>query len=161
MPVKVPRRRRRRVSVEKKLSTALNQEAEAGVKWNVHRGWRVAGEPGAHLRVLVTAVVVGHHVDRLARWDCRLDGVEETDELTVAMALHAAAEHGAFQDVEGGKQGRGAVAGVVVRLSSGMPGSERLVGTRSAPGPGSGTPHPELVEGSSMDSTTAWAGGCI
>lgn len=101
---------------------------------DVERPSRVAGEPGAHLRVLVAAVVVEHHVDRLARWDCRLDGVEETDDLTVAMALHAAAEHRAFQDVEGGKQGRGAVAGVVVRLSGGMPGPERLVGTGSLQG---------------------------
>lgn len=94
----------------------------------------VAGEPGVHLRVLVAAVVVEHHVDRLSHGDCRLDGVEETDELTVAMTLHAAAEHGAFQDVEGGKQRRGAVAGVVVCLSGRMPGPEWLIGTGSLQG---------------------------
>ena len=27
--------------LEKKFSTALSQEAEVGVKWNVQRGWRV------------------------------------------------------------------------------------------------------------------------
>lgn len=45
------------------------------------------------------------------------------------MALDAAAKHCAFQDVEDGKQRCGAVKGPVVRLSDGMPGSERLVGT--------------------------------
>jgi hypothetical protein len=34
MPVKTPRLSRRRVSLAKKPSTALSQEAEVGVKWN-------------------------------------------------------------------------------------------------------------------------------
>lgn len=59
---------------------------------------RMAGEPGAHLRVLVATVVVEHHVDHLAQRDRGLDGVEETDEVTVTMALNAAAEHRAVQD---------------------------------------------------------------
>ena len=37
---KTPRRMRCRVILEKKSSTALSQEAEVGVKWNVQRGWR-------------------------------------------------------------------------------------------------------------------------
>jgi hypothetical protein len=39
---KTPRLRRRLVRVAKKPSTALNQEAEVGVKWNVQRGWRAS-----------------------------------------------------------------------------------------------------------------------
>ena len=35
---KTPRLRLCRVSLEKKPSTALSQEQEVGVKWNVHRG---------------------------------------------------------------------------------------------------------------------------
>jgi hypothetical protein len=35
-----PRLRRRLVRMAKKPSTALSHEAEVGVKWNVHRGWR-------------------------------------------------------------------------------------------------------------------------
>jgi hypothetical protein len=31
-----------RVILEKKFSSALGQEAEVGVKWNVQRGWRVS-----------------------------------------------------------------------------------------------------------------------
>src|ERR1700674_5770110 len=37
-----PRLRRRRVSLEKKPSTALSQDAEVGVKWNVQRGCRTS-----------------------------------------------------------------------------------------------------------------------
>lgn len=37
-----PRRRRRRVRAEKKVSTALSQELDVGVKWNTQRGWRVS-----------------------------------------------------------------------------------------------------------------------
>ena len=32
-------------------------------------------------------------MDQLAGWNRRLDGVEEAQELLVAVALHAAAEH--------------------------------------------------------------------
>ena len=37
-----PRLSRRRVSGEKKVSTALSQEPEVGVKWKVQRGWRAS-----------------------------------------------------------------------------------------------------------------------
>jgi hypothetical protein len=39
---KTPRLRRRLVRVAKKPSTALSQEAEVGVKWNVQRGSRAS-----------------------------------------------------------------------------------------------------------------------
>ena len=38
IPVNTPRLSRRLVSLAKKPSTALSQEAEVGVKWNVQRG---------------------------------------------------------------------------------------------------------------------------
>jgi hypothetical protein len=41
-PVKEPRRIRRRVSAEKKPSTAVSHEAEVGVKGHVQRGWRAS-----------------------------------------------------------------------------------------------------------------------
>src|SRR3954452_1001516 len=91
-----PRFKRRLVSVAKKVSTALSQEHEVGVKWKVKRGWR--GEPGQHLGLLVGGVVVEDDVDDLAGRDRRLDGVEEADELLVPVALHAAAEDGAVED---------------------------------------------------------------
>jgi hypothetical protein len=39
---KTPRLSRRRVSAEKKPSTALSQEVLVGVKWKVQRGWRAS-----------------------------------------------------------------------------------------------------------------------
>ena len=44
------------------------------------------------------------------------------------VARHAAAEHGARQDVEDGQQRRGAMTGMVMGLGDGMPGRERPVG---------------------------------
>jgi hypothetical protein len=52
----------------------------------------------------------------------------QPDELAVSVALHAAAEHGTGQDVEGGKQRRRAVTGIVVGLGGGMAGGERPIG---------------------------------
>ena len=49
----------------------------------------------------------------------RLDGVEEADELLMAVALHVAADDGAVEHVERGEQRRGAVALVVVGHGAG------------------------------------------
>ena len=74
---------------------------------------RVAGEPAQHLGMLVSSVVVEDDVDHLAGRHRALDGVEEADEFLVPVALHAWADDGAVEHVEGGEQGRGAVAFVV------------------------------------------------
>jgi hypothetical protein len=79
---------------------------------------RVLGEPFAHLGVFVGGVVVGDGVDRLSFWHLRLNGIE-SDKLLMAVALHVVADDGAVEDIEGGKQGRGAVAFVVVRHRAG------------------------------------------
>jgi len=89
---------------------------------------RMPGEPGAHPRVLVGGVVVEHDMDHLARRHRGLDLVEEADELLVPVALHAAADHGAVEDVQRGKQRRRAVALIVVghrRRPSGGDGRSR------------------------------------
>lgn len=54
-------------------------------------------------------------------WDLSLDLVEKADELLMPMLLHAASDDLAFEHVEGGKQGSGAVAFVVVCHSGGAP----------------------------------------
>ena len=66
--------------------------------------------------MLVRGLVVEHHVDELAGRHGGLDGVEEADELAMAMTLHAAAQHRAFQDVQRSEQRCGAVTDVVVGL---------------------------------------------
>src|SRR5829696_6108380 len=124
---KTPRFRRRLVSVAKKVHGV---EPGAGGRGEVEGEARIAAEPGDHLRVLVGGVVVEDDVDELTGRHRRLEGVEETDELLVPMALHAAAEDRAVEHVEGGKQGGGAVA-----------------------------PRAWIWLFSSTESTTAWAGG--
>ena len=71
---------------------------------------RMPIEPGAHLRVLVGAIIVEDDMDDLAGRNLRLDGVEEADELLVPVALHVAANNGAVEDVEGGEEGGGTAA---------------------------------------------------
>lgn len=71
-----------------------------GVKWKVTGGWRES-----------QAITLGQHGF--------LDGVEEPDELLVAMALHAPANYLALKDVEGSKGRGGAVTLVVMGHGAG------------------------------------------
>ncbi|TXM94973.1 hypothetical protein FV223_02570 [Methylobacterium sp. WL116] len=73
--------------------------------------------------------VIEDGVDHLAGRDGGLDAIEKPDEFAVSVALHAAAEHVTGSDVEGGKQRRCAVTGIVVSLDGGIAGGERPVGT--------------------------------
>jgi hypothetical protein len=57
-------------------------------------------EPFLHLGVLVGCIVVDDGMDRLSSRNLRLNGVEEADELLVAMALHTSANDLAFEDIE-------------------------------------------------------------
>src|SRR3954452_2947471 len=54
---------------------------------------RMASQPRLDLRVLVGGVVVDDGVDRLVLWHGGLGGIEKADELLMAVALHAAADH--------------------------------------------------------------------
>ena len=57
------------------------------------------GQPLAHLWMLVGSVVVNDGVDFLPRRHLRLDGIEESDELLMAMMLHIASDDGAVENV--------------------------------------------------------------
>lgn len=70
----------------------------------------MSAQPFDHLGVLVGGVIVEDGVNRLASRDLALDNIEEADELLMSVALHAAADDIALQDVEGGEQGGCAVA---------------------------------------------------
>jgi len=74
----------------------------------------MAVEPRAHLRVLVRGVVVEDGVDLAAGRRRGLDGVEEADELLMAVPLHVAADHRAVEHVQRGEERGGAVPLVVV-----------------------------------------------
>src|SRR5262249_27921845 len=81
----------------------------------------MACEPFEHLGMLVGGVVVEDDMDRLAGRDLGLDGVQEADELLMAMALYASADDAAVEHVEGGEERGGAVALVVVGHGSELP----------------------------------------
>ena len=89
---------------------------------------RMIRQPFPDLRVLMGGVVVGDGVDDLARRNRPLDRVEELDEFQVGVLGHAAADHGAVEDVEGGEQGGGAVALVVVGHGAALAGFQRQTG---------------------------------
>ena len=72
------------MSAAKKPSTAFSHEALVGVKWKVTRG--VASKPGHYVGMFVGGIVVEDDVDGLLGWNRFLDGVEEADELLMAMA---------------------------------------------------------------------------
>ena len=71
----------------------LGEEAFDGIEpgcrgWSeVERPARMLGQPFTHLGMLVGGIVVDDGMDILACGDLRVDGVEEADELLVAMAL--------------------------------------------------------------------------
>ena len=100
------------IELAKKPSIALSHEADVGVKWNVQRGCRASQARTAGC--LCVCIVVGDGVDQFGRRDTGTDGVEEPNKLLMPVTLHAAPDHHAVQHVEGGEQGRGAVALVVV-----------------------------------------------
>ena len=86
----------------------------AGCRCEVEGPACMPAQPGDRFGVLVGAVVVEDRMDGLAGRDLPFDGIEETDELLVPLALHAAADHSAVENVERGEQAGGAVALVVV-----------------------------------------------
>ena len=112
-----PRLSRRRVSLENKVSTAF--EPGARFRGEVEDEARMPRQPSPHLGVLVGGVVVEDDMDDFAGRDLRLDGVEEADELLMAVALHAATDHLAFEHVESGKQRGRAMPLVIVRQGAG------------------------------------------
>ena len=80
---------------------------------------RVSIEPLTHLRMLVGGVSDEDRVHDLSGRQLRLNGVQEADELFVAMALHTSADDLAVQQVESGEQRCRAVALVVVGHGAG------------------------------------------
>ena len=91
------------------LTRELGEEALDGIepgrrgRCEVEGPALMSGEPLAHLGMFVGRVIVDDSVDRLSLWHLCLDGIEESDELLMAVALHVVADDGAVEDVEGGE----------------------------------------------------------
>ena len=88
-------------------------EPRTGSRREVEGESLVTVEPSAHLGMLVDGIVVEDDVNGLVRRRLGVDGVEEADELLMAMALHIAPDDRAVEHVEGGEQ-RGRAAALVV-----------------------------------------------
>ena len=146
-----PRLSRRRVSREKNVSIAFNQEHEVGVKWNTKRWCRLSQR--STLGCFVGGVVVEDDVDHLAGRHRPLDRVEEADELQTSMARHALADDRAVEHIEGGEQGGGAVALVIEGHRAGL----ALLDGQARPG--RGIQRLDIWLFSSTDSTRLCAGG--
>ncbi len=83
---KTPCLRRRRVSLAKKPSTALQPGRRC--RREVKRPARVPGEPVADLVLLMRGVVVEDHVDDLPRRDLALEPVEKADVRYLKLPLY-------------------------------------------------------------------------
>ena len=75
---------------------------------------RMTRQPAPHLGRFVGGIVVENGVDEFAGRGFGLQGVEEANELLMAIALHVLAEHRSFEHVERGKQRCRSMALVVV-----------------------------------------------
>ena len=89
---------------------------------------RMPRRPGAHRGVLVGGEVVEDGVHALVGRHLALNGVQEANDLRVAMALHAAPDHGSVEQVERREPGGGAVPDVIVRHRAASPRLERGLG---------------------------------
>jgi hypothetical protein len=78
--------------------------------------------------VLMGGIVVEHHVDRFVGRHLTFDGIEKADRFLMPVALHTAPDDLAFEDIEGGEQGGGPVALVIVCHRGAAPLLHRQVG---------------------------------
>jgi hypothetical protein len=98
-------------------------------------------EPFQDLGMFVCGVIVDDDVDGLLARHSGVDDIEETDKLLMAMTLHALADHLAFENVEGGEQGCGAVAFVIVGHGVGAAPSSSASRAGCGRVPGFGSSH--------------------
>ena len=100
----------------------------AGSRHEMEDEAHVPVEPLVHLGMFVGGVVVEDHVDDLAGRHLGVDGIEEADELLMAVPLHVPSDHGAVQHVESGEQGGRAMALVVMGHCAGATLLQRQAG---------------------------------
>src|ERR1700674_751379 len=88
------------------------------------------GQPGPHGGVFVGGVVVDDQVNRQVLGDLAVDGAQERHKLLMTVAGQALSDDRAGEYVEGGEQGGGGVAFVIVghRLSAARDHRQRRLG---------------------------------
>jgi len=102
---------------------------------------RAAGEPSSDLGMLVGSIVVDDEMDVELGRHIGLDVTQEGEELLMTMAGFALGDDGAVEYVEGGEQGGGAVAPVVVGDAFDVAEPHGKHGLGAFQGPGSGFSH--------------------
>ena len=132
MERKTPRRMRCRVIFEEKVLDGVEPGSRG--RGEVEGPTRMTRQPGQHLGMLVGGIVVEDDMDRPIGRDLALDGIEEANEFEMAVALHAAANHGAIEHAERGEQGGGAVPLVIVCHGLAAPGLDRQSGLGAVEG---------------------------
>ena len=78
-------------------------------------------KPGANRVGLVRGIVVKNDMNVPVCGELPFDGVEEGDEFLMPVALHVLPDHRAVENIQGRKQGGGAVALVIVGPGLGCP----------------------------------------
>src|SRR6266849_5955233 len=92
---------------------------------------RMAHEPPDDLRRFVRPVVVHDHMDISVRGQLRIDALEEFQKLLMPMAAMTVPDDLAGRDFQGGEQGGGPVANVVMGLAGRDPGPHRQERSRA------------------------------
>ncbi len=85
----------------------------------------VVDHPFLDLGMFVGCIVVRDGVNYLSSRNGSLHGIQELDEFLVGVLGYAAADHRSVQDIEGGKQGGGPIALVVVGHGAALAGLQR------------------------------------
>ena len=129
---KLPRRICFSVKAANQRSTRFSQLAEVGVKCRWKRG-RLSSQRWMGGR-LVGAVVVQDQVHIHVGGHVGFDGVEELAKFGAAVPAVQFSDHLAGLGIEGGKQGRGAVAHIVVSATFGLSGAHRQQGSSALQG---------------------------
>ncbi len=114
---------------------ALDEIEPAGTgRHEVREEAGMSCEPGLHLGMRVSAVVVHHQVQRRVSRKLLVQATQEFQKLLMPMPLVALADDPALQDFQGGKQGRRAMALVVVRHRAAAPLLQRQARLRAIQG---------------------------
>ena len=91
----------------------------------VHVEPGMAGQPGRHFRMLMSAIIVGDDVDVELFGSFPVDLLEEAKPFHMGMSLFGSGDELAFQVIQGGKEGDGSMPSIIVGLSANMPYSQR------------------------------------
>src|SRR3989304_4704945 len=89
------------------------------------------GQPAPDPPVTMSAIVVEDQVQGFLARELGIESLEKLQKLLMPMPRIALADHPAFDDLQGGKQRRGAVAVIVVRVGATATALERQTGLRA------------------------------